>query len=195
MPYKDLDLRRIKFREYAAKYRARNKAKAALSVPEPRFCQLCNESIVHKRIDAKFCSREHKRMFSDKKRDLAKEYQKNKMHKRKLALKYYYANVSESRLKKRQYQKSKPEVFAANTAKRRSAKLLRTPKWLSKDDLWIIKEIYQIAGLRTKMLGFAWHVDLIVPLQGEKVSGLHVPWNLQVIPGSLNISKHTSFEV
>ena len=195
MPYKDLDVRRIKAREYTANYRAKQKLKTALIIPDPKFCKFCNENIAHKRIDAKFCSKEHKRMFADRNRDFAKEYQKNKTQRKKQALKYYYADLDASRLKQRQRQKNNLSAAAAATAKRRSAKLLRTPKWLSKDYMWMIKEAYQLADLRTKIFGIKWHVDHIVPLQGANVSGLHVPWNLQVIPGALNISKHNSFEV
>ena len=82
-----------------------------------------------------------------------------------------------------------PDAKNADTAKRRSAKLLRTPRWLTKDHLWMIRQAYYMAKLRTKLFGFKWHVDHVVPLKGVSVSGLHVPWNLQVIPATQNIKK------
>ena len=81
----------------------------------------------------------------------------------------------------------------ANTAKRRLAKMHRTPAWLSLDDHWMIEQAYEIAALRTTMFGFAWHVDHIIPLQGELASGLHVPFNLQVIPGIDNVRKANKY--
>lgn len=96
---------------------------------------------------------------------------------------------------KRAYAKANPEKSAANLAKRRAAKLQRTPIWLSTDDFWLIEQAYEIAALRSKATNIAWHVDHIFPLQGELVSGLHVPTNLQVIPWFENLSKANKFEV
>jgi 5-methylcytosine-specific restriction endonuclease McrA len=48
--------------------------------------------------------------------------------------------------------------------------------------------------LLNKSTGVQWHVDHIIPLQGKNVSGLHVPENLQVIQGSLNIKKGNRFD-
>lgn len=90
---------------------------------------------------------------------------------------------------KEAYAKANPYKKAAHLAKRRAAKMLRTPKWLTQDDLWMIEQAYEIASLRTKMTGVSHHVDHILPLQGSVVSGLHVPVNLRVIPWYENLSK------
>ena len=91
-------------------------------------------------------------------------------------------------------QANKPLVNA-RTRNRQLAKLQRTPKWLTVDDNWMIEQAYELAELRTKMFGFAWHVDHVIPLQGKNVSGLHVPTNLQVIPAILNMAKNNRYEV
>lgn len=82
----------------------------------------------------------------------------------------------------------------AHTVKRRLAKINRTPKWLTKDEHWMIEQAYELAAQRTKMFGFAWHVDHILPLQGRLVSGFHTPYNLQVISGADNVRKSNKFE-
>jgi len=81
-----------------------------------------------------------------------------------------------------------PGYMTAKNAKRRSAKLKRTPLWLTREQLSEIRWFYDMAK------DLQWlsdpsdplTVDHIVPLQGNQVSGLHVPWNLQILPKSLN---------
>jgi len=104
-------------------------------------------------------------------------------------------NREKHNAKCRKWAKVNPGMVNARTARRYATKTCATPKWLNKDQLWMISEAYALATLRTKMLGFAWEVDHIVPLRGKKVMGLHVPWNLQVVPMRENRRKSNSYEV
>lgn len=96
---------------------------------------------------------------------------------------------------KRAYEKEywkRPENLGrkrAKKAKRRCAEIQQKPQWLSKDDIWLIKEIYDLAIARTELLGFKWEVDHIIPLRAKEASGLHTPNNLQVIPMTENRKK------
>ena len=82
-----------------------------------------------------------------------------------------------------------PGLDNALKAKNRIERKKRVPAWLTKDDHWMIEQAYELAALRTKMFGVVWHVDHVIPLCGKNVSGLHVPYNLQVILGSENCRK------
>lgn len=81
----------------------------------------------------------------------------------------------------------------AYTAKRRTAKMQRTPAWLTDIEHERIENEYKLAALLAKITSSAWHVDHIIPLQGRKVSGLHVPTNIRAIPWIINISKANKF--
>lgn len=84
------------------------------------------------------------------------------------------------------------DVRAALAAKRRAAKLERSPTWADHE---AITEIYARARRLTAETGVEHHVDHFYPLQGKKVSGLHVAGNLQVIPAAHNLRKGNRFEV
>lgn len=58
-----------------------------------------------------------------------------------------------------------------------------------------IKEIYKQAKKLSKETGIEYHVDHIAPLQGELICGLHVEWNLEIIPATENLKKSNKFEV
>lgn len=86
-------------------------------------------------------------------------------------------------------------AHAATSAKRRAVKLKATPPWLTDEQLLEIKLLYLFVAERRKITGLDLEVDHIIPLQGENVCGLHVPWNLQVLTASENASKGNRFDL
>ena len=64
-----------------------------------------------------------------------------------------------------------------------------TPVWV---DLDAIEEFYRAAMQLTLDTGVEHEVDHIVPLNGKKVCGLHVAYNLQVITRKANRQKFAS---
>ena len=89
---------------------------------------------------------------------------------------------------KARWKKENPEKRHADVAKRRAIKLKRTPVWLDVTQKAEIDFTYQFCSA-LRLIGMDYHVDHIVPLQGKEVSGLHVPWNLQVIHAKDNLRK------
>ena len=69
----------------------------------------------------------------------------------------------------------------------------RIPEWLTKEQLQEINTVYEEAVRLEIETGIAHHVDHIVPLCGENVSGLHVPWNLQILTASENLYKYNKY--
>ena len=102
---------------------------------------------------------------------------------------YYELNKKTERSTNKAYSAKNRARIYANNAKRRAIKLKATPKWLSKDQLEDIVDFYEIAQAFRLYTGQEYHVDHIVPLQGENVCGLHVSWNLQIILASENLRK------
>ena len=94
---------------------------------------------------------------------------------------------------KREYQKTWKEKnmvwVRADTKARRRKHRNATPPWISRQQKADIRQLYQIAITMTKTTGEQYVVDHIVPLRGEDVCGLHVPWNLRVITQDENLKK------
>ena len=127
---------------------------------------------------------EQTRIYKDKNKCVILEKQKE----------YYSQNKEYYRDYNKQYEQVNKSKRVAIGSKRRAAKLQALPKWLTEAEHEEIKELYEIARMFKLYTGEEYHVDHIVPLQGENVCGLHVPWNLQVIPAKENLSKSNKLQ-
>lgn len=85
---------------------------------------------------------------------------------------------------KRSYTKHKSDILARNI-KYKGERSLRAVSWADQEK---IKEIYRNCPE-------GMHVDHIIPLKGELVSGLHVAENLQYLSPEENMKKGNRFEV
>ena len=108
------------------------------------------------------------------------------------ATSYNKNNPNKKKLANKNWKKSNPEQVYASTAKRRAAKLNRTPPWLNFGHWFETECIYKYCSA-LRSVGLDYEVDHITPLQGKTVSGLHAPWNLQVITGAENAFKGNRF--
>lgn len=109
--------------------------------------------------------------------------EKNIKHKQKNKDRLYEYN--------RQWFANNKDKRASYQAKRKATIIQRTPAW--DPDAYLIIAKYQLAAMLSQASGIPHHVDHIIPLQGRKVSGLHVFSNLRVIPGSDNVKKSNKF--
>ena len=124
--------------------------------------------------------------------------------------KWYRANKEDVLLKAREYNKTAYPIFRekrlrygklyreANPGRNRrnegTRRALKFSSMLSLTYLGDIKMIYQQAKYMEALYGIKYHVDHIIPLKHDRVCGLHVPWNLQVITAYENIRKSNRVE-
>lgn len=167
-----------------------------------KFCKHCcthkPETEFHKKAQSKdglawWCKTCHKESMKAKYHELAADpaYKQANVQKTKA---YWEAHPDKYALTLKSYVNKNRAKVNAKLRKRYASKLNRTPAWLTVDDQWMIEQAYELAAMRTKIFGFGWHVDHVVPLQGKLVSGLHVPHNLQVMPAIENRRKSNHFE-
>lgn len=103
------------------------------------------------------------------------------------------ANPEKKRSSDAAWAAANPEKYRAlRVAKSRryhTRKDQRCPTWLTLDDHAQIQAFYVEAQRLTGITGVVHAVDHVVPLHGAHVSGLHVPWNLQVLTRAENSAK------
>lgn len=111
-----------------------------------------------------------------------KKWSKNNPERKKeLARQYWHRNKDSERARLKAL--NTPELRRENLARYRARKNSAMPIWLTSEDKFRIRSIYA----RGSKLGL--EVDHIIPIRNKSVCGLHVPWNLQLLPPTDNKMK------
>lgn len=103
--------------------------------------------------------------------------------------KNYLANRRDRLETNKRWKKLNHHKVISNVSLRKEKIRKATPKWLSPQQKAAIEDLYWLAKDLSAISGETYHVDHIIPLRGENVCGLHVPWNLQILPADINLAK------
>lgn len=107
---------------------------------------------------------------------------------------YYKNNKEKIKENVSGYQKKNKAKVRQWSGKRKRAVKLATPVWLTDEHWSAMNYLYWLCEDLKRTTGEEYHVDHIIPLRGDNVCGLHVPWNLQILPSDLNLRKGTKYD-
>lgn len=118
---------------------------------------------------------------------VAARYRENRAEVYEYIKSWKEANREKVRAYSRAWAEENKAFYRECTARRRASRKQATPAWLTPEQIAEMRALYVSAPK-------GYHVDHIVPLNGKFVSGLHVPWNLQLLPGPENLKKSSKFQ-
>jgi len=157
----------------------------------------------------KACRLKKLKVYCDANREKLREYARNhkeqryewlkqdrklnpKKHKKRQQA-YYKTHKKHIEEYYNKYFTSRPGYMAYIRANQTWKNHNRMPKWLTKEHKEEIYQWYRDCAELQWLSEERLVVDHIVPLNGKNVSGLHVPWNLQILTNSENSRKGNKF--
>jgi hypothetical protein len=156
----------------------------------------------------KSCMKEYSKKYKEDNKSSTEEYSLSYR-------KSYYKKNRESRLlwqkdyreknleERRAYDRQQSKIYynankgscMEKSSRRRACMIGATPPWVDEKHRQRLLSIYKTCRNVSEKTGKEHHVDHIVPLNGKNVCGLHVWWNLRIIPAKMNLSKGNKLEV
>jgi len=104
-------------------------------------------------------------------------------------------NPDKDREYRKKYRTERPWDYAYRNAVRRQVCRQASAPFMTPEVRKELRLVYKHCNYISRLTDEPHNVDHIVPLRGENVCGLHVPWNLQIISRAENIAKNNRFEV
>jgi hypothetical protein len=148
------------------------------------------------------CCKEHRKEWYQKNKDseILKSkayhyatYAKTREHKIKKAIEWVKNNPEKYKINRKKCYENTKSKKMAYAGMRRALKRNAVPSWFdsvrnSVDAIYAMRD-----WMNLTMFGIKYEVDHIIPLKNDKVCGLHVPENLQIITRFNNRSKQNKF--
>lgn len=143
--------------------------------------------------------RQAKKRIADQKRHRRLyESEEHRLRIHEKSVKYYHAKktdpeyIEKAKIRAKIWCRNNLAKLRYSSAAYRARKKFATPMWLTDAMKESIGQFYWMATELSRFVGKEFEVDHVVPLQGETVCGLHVPWNLQILCRSKNRSKRNN---
>jgi len=128
-----------------------------------------------------------------------RDWESKNSHKRyEIKKRWSESNRDKCRQSERKWRKNNPGKARMLAKIWRIKRREAMPEWVNKKH---VQDFYDTVAILNQTCGCtspgktAFHVDHIIPLRHPDVCGLHVPWNLQVLPAGINIAKSNKLEL
>jgi hypothetical protein len=137
----------------------------------------------------KECSKDAGKKWRSKNKERLKAWKESNKDKVRVHSRRYYEKKRLAETGKMPKRRGDPCYPFSYQAMERNPHLKKSFESLPNAMQQACESVYHLRKRMDTETGQKFHVDHIVPIQGRNVSGLHVPWNLRVVPATVNHKK------